>query len=282
MTSIRPQACREHAALRRALALLALLAALTAAALAPAPALAQTDSAQVENRQSGTSVLDFAFAVRRVGGDTVDQTNVATAYSSCDTCQTVAIAIQVVLVTAGNPSVVNPTNVAVTVNEGCTSCAGFAAAYQFVVGRGGPVRLTGEGQRELARVQRALAELRRRFERGELTVADVKLAVVELTDQVKRVLDEELVPVGGGGSDGGSGTPDLDDRGRPRGEGEPVPLPPGLEDESPGEGGPPPSAPGEDGAPGEGVPPPTEPGAPAPEGIPQEGAETPSSTGEQP
>jgi len=260
--------------MRRNLTTFLVVALLGLIAAGPSTALAQSggdsNAAQAENRESGSSVLDFAFAVRRVGGETVDQTNTATAYSSCETCQTVAIAIQVVLVTAADPSVINPTNVSVSVNETCTTCATFAAAYQFVVGTGGPVRFTAAGRRELQRVQRALAELRTRFERGELTVTDVKASVAALTDRVKRVLESELVPTGRRGRDRDDeadsngrvrSTPELDDRGRPRGE-NPVPLPPGLEDSSPSQSPTTPSAPGQGSDGGQGEPTPGEPGDP--------------------
>ena len=274
--------------MRRNLTTFLVVAVLGALAAGPPPALARSggdsNAAQAENRESGSSVLDFAFAVRRVGGETVDQTNTATAYSSCETCQTVAIAIQVVLVTAADPSVINPTNVSVSVNENCTTCATFAAAYQFVVGTGGPVRFTAAGRRELQRVQRALAELRTRFERGELTVTDVKASVAALTDRVKRVLESELVPTGRHGRDRDDeadsngrvrSTPELDDRGRPRGE-NPVPLPPGLEDSSPSRSPTTPSAPGQGSGGGQGEPTPGEPGDPPTSG--DGGTSPPSST----
>lgn len=240
--------------------ILALAALLAAGALLPAAASAQnggdSNAAAVENRSAGSSVLDLAFSVRRVAGDTVDQTNQATAYASCETCQSVAIAIQVVIVTSEKPSIVNPTNVAAAVGENCTTCATFAGAYQLVVGNGGPVRLTAEGRRELQRVRQALVELRRRFEAGNLSVADVKAAVTSLTADLKETLRTELVPVKGRRDSEwrrrGDRAPDLGDDGRPRGEEDP-PLPPVLEDEdgtvpgAPSEPTPPEG--GEDGAP---------------------------------
>lgn len=208
-----------------------------------------TNSASADNRQHGASVFDLAFSVRRVAGDTVDETNTATAYASCETCQTVAIAIQVVLVTAENPNVVNPTNVAVAVNEECITCATFAGAYQLVYGTGGPVRLTAAGRRQIALIRRELRELGRLFERGELTTGDVKTAVTDLTQDLRRVLDEELVPVRRGrgeedDSDDREDAPRLDDNGRPVGEGGDVPavedaLPPGLDSDEKGRPRPP-------------------------------------------
>lgn len=233
-------------------AILAVLLALLAVAPVHAQEGGDDNSATAVNREDGASVFDLAFSVRRVAGDTVDETNTAVAYASCETCQTVAIAIQVVLVTAEDPDVVSPENVAVAVNEECTTCATFAGAYQFVYGRGGPVRITAAGRQEIARIRKELRELGRRFERGELTIDDVEEAVTELTADLRRVLDEELVPVGRGGEedvDDGEGAPELEDGGRPAGEDGDVPagdegLPPntregedeGQDPQSPGEG----------------------------------------------
>lgn len=109
---------------RRHLRLLtAILAALALALLAPAASLAGEDrsgrsgdnAAQAMNEKAGSSVFDFAFSIRRVAGDVVDEQNSAVAYGSCVECQTVAIALQIVLV-EGVPDSVTPTNVAIALN----------------------------------------------------------------------------------------------------------------------------------------------------------------------
>lgn len=181
-----------------------LLAALIAlAGIAPGAALAQsgdTNAAQAVNTEDGSSLFDFAFDIRRVAGDTVDQTNAAVAYANCDNCQTVAVAIQIVLVTT-DPKVVSPTNVAVAVNEGCTTCSTLAAAYQFVYGNGGPVRFTGEGRKRINDIRKTLKELKKDFEDGELTTDEVRAEITRLTDEIRDVLKTELVPVGRGRDD---------------------------------------------------------------------------------
>jgi len=86
--------------------LLALLIAAVAALFAAAPASAQEATATPEatpridnaaiavNTEDDSSVFEFAFDIRRVMNGIVDQTNVAVAYSSCENCKTVAIAIR--------------------------------------------------------------------------------------------------------------------------------------------------------------------------------------------
>src|SRR5215210_164304 len=91
--------------------LLALLIAAVAALGAASPAMAQGGSgdnaAVAVNTKDGSSVFKLAFDIRRTMSDVVDNGNAAVAYASCEECQTIAIAIQIVLV-MGDPEIVTP------------------------------------------------------------------------------------------------------------------------------------------------------------------------------
>jgi putative peptide zinc metalloprotease protein len=143
------------------------------------------------NTEDGSSLFKLAFAIRRVAGDVVDQQNVAVSYASCTSCQTTAIAIEIVLVT-GNPSVASPENVAVAVNVACHLCDTFATAYQFVVSTGGPVHFTSEGMRELQAIRRELKALK------GLSNDEIRARLPALIARLKTVLKTQLVPVGRG------------------------------------------------------------------------------------
>ena len=93
---------------KRLLLVLVGLIALAALAAAP-PASAQDNSAVAVNTKDGTNLFKFAFDIRRVMGDVVENQNAAVAYANCEDCQTVAVAIQIVLVFS-DPSVVTPEN----------------------------------------------------------------------------------------------------------------------------------------------------------------------------
>jgi putative peptide zinc metalloprotease protein len=153
-----------------------------------------SNSSSASNRTEGTSVFDLAFAVEDVTGDAVDQRNGALAFSSCETCQTVAVAIQIVLVSSKHTSAITPVNESVSLNQDCVTCSTLAAAYQFVYGNGGPVKLTAEGRAKLRQVRMTLEELGRRFEAGELTTAEVKAELAQVRSGIRRVLTTELVP----------------------------------------------------------------------------------------
>lgn len=178
---------RKWAAATAALLALSLLGAL------PAPAHAgEGDNAAVAiNTRDGSSVFRLAFKVRRVAGDVIDQTNAAVAYASCEECQTVAAAFQIVLVT-GDPNVITPENYAFAINEGCSACETVAAAYQWVVGGYGPVRFTAEGNRRLAQVHRRLQELRG----ADLSAEELLAELEEIAAEIAAVLADELVPAG--------------------------------------------------------------------------------------
>jgi len=156
-----------------------------------AGALAQDNAAVAVNTKDGTSVFKLAFSIRHVMGDVVDETNAAVAYASCESCQTVAVAIQVVLV-MGDPSVVTPTNIALAINEGCTACETLASAVQYVLGTGGPVHFSAAGNQALAELRQELRDLLA----SGLAVEELAPALEELTSRLGDILSNELVPAG--------------------------------------------------------------------------------------
>ena len=171
-----------------------LIAALIAAGLAaasPAPAYADDNAAIAVNTKDGTTVFKVAFAIRHVMGDVVDQTNAAVAYSSCTDCAAVAIAFELVLV-AGNPDTVTPTNLAIAINENCDTCVAVAEAYQFVLGTGGIVHFDAEGNRMLADIRRRLRALKKE----DLTIQQLQAILDDMQAQIADVLANHLIPAG--------------------------------------------------------------------------------------
>lgn len=172
-------------------ALAALLAALLCLSPLAPPVMAQgsdANTAVAVNEEDGSSLIDVAFKIRRVSSGVVDQTNEAVAYASCESCQTVAIAIQLVLVSGGADTVA-PTNLAVAINDRCTTCQTMALAYQFVFGSGGVVGFTPEGQKRLNEIRKEL----RGLSKGELTNDEIDARVSDLTAQIDEVLATEVV-----------------------------------------------------------------------------------------
>lgn len=174
--------------MRRVAACLA--AALGCLALAaPARSEGGADSGAVAvNTKDGSSVFRLAFHVTRVMGDTVSSTNAAVAYASCTDCQTVAIAIQVVLV-LDDPSTFVPTNEAIAINYLCQLCDTLASAYQDVIQTGGSVHLTAEGAQQVAELRRRLLALRE----STLDSFALQEQISQITDQLQEVFATQLV-----------------------------------------------------------------------------------------
>jgi putative peptide zinc metalloprotease protein len=177
---------------RRILIAALLAVALLGAAGGSAPALAQGDTTAVAlNTKDGSSLFKFAFQVRRTMRDVVDSTNAAVAVSSCTDCRTVAVSFQVLLV-GGDASTQTPTNLALAINQNCSSCDTAAFAYQFVLGTNGPAHFTAEGNQRLEALRKRLKDLE------TTTLSDTELnaildqAAAELSD----IIATELVPAG--------------------------------------------------------------------------------------
>lgn len=192
-------------------ALRTFLAVLLSFSIAASPALAADgDNAAVAiNTKDGSSVFRFAFDIHRTMNEVIDETNIAIAYSSCEGCQTVAIAIQIVLVSSQPDSIV-PENVAISINEECISCETIASAYQFVIGRGGPIKLDKEGRKQIKEIRKAFYDLAKEVEKGDLTIAEIAARVTPLIDRIKAVLRDHVVPAdtpedGGDGQEGEAG-----------------------------------------------------------------------------
>jgi putative peptide zinc metalloprotease protein len=176
---------------RLVLIVLTTLVSLAFAGARPSPAYAQDNTAVAINLHDGAEIFRLAFKIARVNQDVVDHTNAAVAFASCAECDTVAIAIQAVLIFS-DPSVVAPTNLALAYNLECTGCETLASAYQWVFTTGGPVHFTADGNRRIAEIRRRLLELLR----SDLTIAEIQAELDILMEEFESILATELVPAG--------------------------------------------------------------------------------------
>ncbi|HJV09012.1 MAG TPA: hypothetical protein VJ653_05000 [Acidimicrobiales bacterium] len=173
----------------RRTARLLLAAVVTAAVLAATPAVSaqtQDNTAEAVNTKDGKSVFKLAFSVKKVTGD-VDAQNTAVAYASCEDCRTVAVAIQVVLV-SGDVGSVTPENVAVAINYDCTECETLARAFQFVYGDGQELEFTKEGKAQLHDLKKRVQDLKHR---DDLTLAQLSQELAVIAGEVAEVVENE-------------------------------------------------------------------------------------------
>jgi putative peptide zinc metalloprotease protein len=208
--------------------------------LAPmAPAFAAQDNEAIAiNNEDGSSLFRFAFDIHRTMDSVIEETNIAISYASCEGCQTVAVAIQIVLVSSSDPSLA-PENVAVAINEECISCETMASAYQFVAGTGGKTKLDKEGRKLIKDVRKAFYDLAKEAKADNLTNAEIEARLLPLVEQVKDVLDNHLVAAEppGRGADGpdGVGTAGEDGTPSPEASASAAPAPTAAESPEPEE-----------------------------------------------
>ena len=186
---------------RRLLAALAALVLGASAGTLPAIAAEGDTSAVAVNTKDGSTLFRFAFSVRQILGNVVDQSNTAVAYASCTECRTVAISVQVLLV-SGSPDTVTPTNLALALNDGCTECQTLASAYQFVFGTGDDLRFTAEGRKQIAEIRRRFQELRRQGD--SLSLEEIQKQADALAGELRTILASEVTPRGPGTERDGS------------------------------------------------------------------------------
>jgi hypothetical protein len=144
------------------------------------------------NTKDDSTDVKVAFKIVRANGDIVAPTNFAFAYASCSSCETAAIAIEVVFVTSTDASVVSPVNEAWAVNYACTDCQTLADAYQFTLTTGQPVHLTADGNKQIAEIRRQLQAIAH----SDMSLTDTATAVQNLTAQLEHVLTTDVVPAG--------------------------------------------------------------------------------------
>src|SRR5919198_3294863 len=163
-------------------------------AVSTPPATAGDNAAIAINLKDGSSDFRLAFKITRVNTDVVDTGNAAVAVASCSNCQTVAVAIQAVLI-FDDASVITPTNFAFAYNLECDHCYTLATAYQFVATTG-VVRFTADGNEQIAEIRRELEALRN----SDLTIEEIQARVDSLANELLVVMKTELVGAGSAGT----------------------------------------------------------------------------------
>jgi hypothetical protein len=188
----RPVTERSSSVTRTARALLASLTA-TTLVLAPTAAGAAGDNiVTATNEVDGAAVVEASVQYRVVANGVVDQENAAYALASCVDCQTLAAALQLVVVTRDWHTLV-PHNEAFAANVLCEECLTWASAKQVIVATDGPAALTGAGHIRMRALENRLEALEASLPTlslGDLA-AELDAAFAELLaiaqDEVRRI-----------------------------------------------------------------------------------------------
>jgi putative peptide zinc metalloprotease protein len=121
--------------------------------------------------------------------DTVDNGNLAEAYShDCTGCRAVAVAFQVVLV-PGSPSTVTPGNMASANNTRCDQCVAIAIAKQYLVYSHGARSIDRDAQRQVSRIATQVRDITT----SGASYAEMNARLEPLYDRLVQVVRDGLV-----------------------------------------------------------------------------------------
>ncbi len=129
---------------------------------------------QVSNRTDGRLRVEGRVQFNEIRGSVVTPVNIASAYSSCVNCQTLAVALQLNIFPR-SATTIAPTNVAAAVNYHCTSCTTVARAIQYNIGLDDPDAAPDRTRFLVARMKAAVAAAGRA---SSLTGAEAQIGAV--------------------------------------------------------------------------------------------------------
>lgn len=140
----------------------------------------------VVNRSDGRFMARGKADLKRIKGPTVAPVNSARATSTCTDCQSVAVALQVVLYQQG-ARVVTPENSAIAINERCTRCRTVALAFQYVIPVDDP-KETAEDVKDLVRaVDREMRYFESIKDLKQIDAAEAEARLQRLVDRYERL-----------------------------------------------------------------------------------------------
>jgi putative peptide zinc metalloprotease protein len=144
---------------------------------------------QVVNHSDGHFRMDGRVKLDQIPGPNVGPKNEGISYASCTGCQTMAVALQIDLV---SPSVHNfqPLNKAQAVNMACNSCDTFAWALQYVITVDDPTQVPSDVRDLMQQMDATLRDIKvgnytvsQAIARVEAVIAQFKELAGSLNDQ---------------------------------------------------------------------------------------------------
>jgi putative peptide zinc metalloprotease protein len=165
---------------------------------------------QVSNQTDDTLKVDGRVQLNVIPEPNVQPVNLATAYSSCLSCQTLAVALQINLISK-TATIVRPENAAVAVNYGCTDCDTIALAIQYDLSVDDPTQVPADVRQLVADMKQELAALHGQQDLTAAAAEQQVLAVIgqfqELAASLDTKRDEATDPTSPNASQLATGTP---------------------------------------------------------------------------
>ena len=114
---------------------------------------------RVTNQQDGNLKIDGKVQLNRIPESNAAPVDLASAYSSCANCETLAVALQINLISK-SAQYVHPQNAAVAVNYRCTNCHTIAYAWQYNLSVDDPTAVPADVNRLMAQWRAELASIK--------------------------------------------------------------------------------------------------------------------------
>jgi putative peptide zinc metalloprotease protein len=140
------------------------------------------NSVEAQNRRDGHFELQGRADFVREQHDDVTAGNQAVARATCTDCQTIALALQVVVYDRAAKNVA-PRNFAIAINEQCTRCLTVALAVQYAIPAEDPKALSPDIKDLVKELNGEMQELERI---GQLNDGNVALVEAQVNDIIAR------------------------------------------------------------------------------------------------
>jgi len=133
---------------------------------------------QVINHADGHFRVDGNVKLNQIPGPNAGPKNVAFAYSSCTDCQTMAVALEINLISTSARNI-QPLNQAVAVNYRCTSCVTYARAIQYDIQVDDPHQVRSDVRDLMQQMDAALKHIKSSHETFLQALDDVNAVIAE-------------------------------------------------------------------------------------------------------
>ena len=133
---------------------------------------------QVINHADGHFRVDGNIKLNQIPGPNAGPKNVAFAYSSCTDCQTMAVALEINLISTSARNI-QPLNQAVAVNYRCTSCVTYARAIQYDIQVDDPHQVRSDVRDLMQQMDATLKHIKSSHETFLQALDDVNAVIAE-------------------------------------------------------------------------------------------------------
>ena len=133
---------------------------------------------QVINHADGHFRVDGNVKLNQIPGPNAGPKNVAFAYSSCTDCQTMAVALEINLISTSARNI-QPLNQAVAVNYRCTSCVTYARAIQYDIQVDDPHQVRSDVRDLMQQMDATLKHIKSSHETFLQALNDVNAVIAE-------------------------------------------------------------------------------------------------------